>query len=67
MIMIVCLKEEEKVCHEGRFTRVLSPKYDLDAYMATLFRGEAWDLCWELGRAKKLDPNLNTTPANIFA
>ena len=26
-------------------SRVLSPKYDMDAYMATLLGGEAWDLC----------------------
>ena len=32
--------------------KVGSPKYDMDAYMATLFGGEAWDLCWELGQAK---------------
>ena len=25
---------------------------DMDAYMATVFGGEARDLCWELGRAK---------------
>jgi hypothetical protein len=24
---------------------VPSPNYDMDAYMATLFGGEAWDLC----------------------
>ena len=32
--------------------QVLSPKYDMDAYMASLFGGKAWDLCWELGQAK---------------
>ena len=32
--------------------QVLSPKYDMDAYMATLSEGEAWDLCRELGREK---------------
>ena len=26
-------------------SQVLSPKYDMDVYMATLFEGEAWDLC----------------------
>jgi hypothetical protein len=27
-------------------SKVLSPKYDIiNAYMATLFGGEAWDLC----------------------
>ena len=29
--------------------QVLSLKHDMDAYMATLFGGEDWDLCWELG------------------
>ena len=26
-------------------SHVLSAKYDMDAYMATLSGGEAWDLC----------------------
>ena len=26
-------------------SQVLSPKYDMDAYMGTLCGGEAWDLC----------------------
>ena len=39
----------------------MGPKYDMDAYMATIIWGEAWDLCWELGWAKtNLDPTLNT-------
>ena len=25
--------------------QALSPKYDIDVYMATLFGGEFWDLC----------------------
>ena len=29
--------------HTG--SQVLSPKYDIDAYMTTLFGSEAWDLC----------------------
>ena len=33
-------------------SEVLSPKYDMDAHMTTLFEGEAQDLCWELGQAK---------------
>ena len=33
-------------------SQVFSPNYDMDAYMATCFGGEAWDLCYELGRAK---------------
>ena len=31
---------------------VLSPKYDMDAYMATFFGGEAWDMCCELDQVK---------------
>ena len=26
-------------------SQVPSPKYDMDAYMTTLYGGEAWDLC----------------------
>ena len=26
--------------------QVLSPKFDMNAYMVTLFGGEAWDVCW---------------------
>ena len=33
-------------------SQVLSPNYDMDAYMATLFGGEAWDLCYKLGQAE---------------
>ena len=33
---------------KGHFTR--GPKYDMDAYMETLFGGK--DLCWESGQAK---------------
>ena len=54
---------------KGRFTwsQVLSPKYDMDAYMTTFF----WR--WSLGSvlrselSKKLDPTLNTSPINIVA
>ena len=28
---------------------VLNPNYDMDAYIATLFGREAWDLCCKLG------------------
>ena len=45
------------------WSQVLSPNYDTDAYKATLFGGEAWDLCCELSR----DPALNPNPANIFS
>ena len=33
----------------SHWCRVLSLNYDMDAYMATLFEGEARDLCCELG------------------
>jgi hypothetical protein len=33
-------------------SQVLHLDYDMDAYMATFFGGEAWDLCCELGSAK---------------
>ena len=33
-------------------SQVLSPKYDTNAYMTTLFGGETQDLCWKLGEAK---------------
>ena len=33
-------------------SQVLSPKYDMDAYMATFFGGEAWDMCCELDQVK---------------
>ena len=36
----------------GPKTQDPSPNYDMDAYMTTLFGGEAWDLCCEMGRAK---------------
>ena len=42
-------------------TQVLGPKYDMNAYMATLSGGEAWNLCWELGRAKSKNPTLDQT------
>ena len=32
--------------------QVPSSRYDMDVCMAPRFGGEAWDLCWELGRAK---------------
>jgi hypothetical protein len=46
-------------------SQVLSPKYDMHAYMATLFEGEAWDLCCELGRAKNWT-QLSTQLPQIF-
>jgi hypothetical protein len=33
----------------GTYHFTHDPKYDMDAYMATLFGDEAHDLCWELG------------------
>ena len=41
---------ESKEGGTHHFTR--SPKYDMDACMATLFGRDAWDLYWEVGRAK---------------
>ena len=35
----------------GTYQIKQGPKYDMDAYMASLFGGEAWHLCWESGRA----------------
>jgi hypothetical protein len=48
-------------------SQVLSPKYDVDAYMATLFGGEVGDLYCESWLGKKLDPTLITSPENCFA
>ena len=33
--------------HTG--SQVLGPNYDMNAYMATLFEGEVWDLYCKLG------------------
>jgi hypothetical protein len=33
-------------------SQVLSPKHEIDAYMATLSGSDPWDLCWQLGRVK---------------
>ena len=38
----------------------------MDAYMATFFGGEAWEMCLSVGSIKKLDPTLNPSLANIF-
>ena len=48
-------------------SQVLSPKHVMDAYMAILFGGEAWDFVLRVGSSKKLEPTLSTTPMNIFA
>ena len=47
----------------------LSPKYDMDVYMATLFGGEAWEFVLRIVSSKKLvkDPTRNTSPHNVFA
>jgi hypothetical protein len=42
----------EVVTYHLHKAQILGLKYDMDAYVATLVGGEAWDLCWELGRAK---------------
>ena len=41
-------------------SQVLSPKYDMDAYMTTFFEGETGGLALRVGSSKKLDPTLNT-------
>ena len=46
-------------------SQVLSPSWD--AYMATLFGGEAWDILLIVGSSTKLDPTLNTSPTNIWS
>jgi len=47
---------------------VLNSKYDMDTYMATLFGGEAHDLCYSFGSSKKLDPTLKSDKSQeIFA
>ena len=46
-------------------SQVISPKYDVDAYMATLFGGKTWDLCWELSLSKRLNSTFNRSP-DIF-
>ena len=50
------------------FTRVqvLSPKYDTNTYMTTLFGGEARNLCCELNRAKSWT-QLATKASGLFA
>jgi hypothetical protein len=40
------------------WSQVLSPKYDMDAYMATLFGG----VVLRIGSSKKLDSTYNTSP-----
>jgi hypothetical protein len=50
-------------CHTG--SQVPRSKYDMDGYMATLFRGEAWDLCCKLGWAKSYT-QLSTRVLQIF-
>ena len=44
-----------------------SLKYDIDAYMTTIFGDEVWDLCQKLDQTQKLEPAVNTSPANFFA
>ena len=49
----------------GTYHFTWGPKYDMDAHMATLSGREAWDIL-KVGSNKKLDPTLNTSPANIL-
>ena len=58
---------EAGTSHFTRGCQVLSPKYDMDAYMATFFWGEAWTGVANWANHKiNLDPTLKTNPANIF-
>jgi hypothetical protein len=41
-------------------SQVLSPKYDMDAYVAIFFGGAAWDFCWDLASMLEL-PNRSGT------
>jgi hypothetical protein len=47
------------------WSQVQSPNYDMDAYMAALFGGEAWDLCCELGRGQS-ETQLSTQVLQIL-
>ena len=46
---------------------VLSSKYDMNAYMATILGDDARDFVLRVESSKKLDPTLNTSLVNIFA
>ena len=46
-------------------SQVLSPKYDMDAYMAKKFGGEARNL--ESWVKRMLNPTLSTNPAHSFS
>ena len=43
VMFVLKLHIDMGLVHMG--SQVLSPKYDIDAYMTTLFGSEAWDLC----------------------
>ena len=48
------------------WSQVLSPKYDMDAYTTTLFKGKGLGLVLEVGFSIKVDATLNTNPTNIL-
>jgi hypothetical protein len=52
----------------GTYHFTWGPEYDMDAYMTTLFGGEAWGLVSRVGSSKNDRPNptSNTSPTNIF-
>ena len=54
-IMEVCFA----ISHESQ---VLSPRYDMDACVATLFGGGGSGLELRVGSSEKLDPTHNTIP-----
>ena len=41
-------------------------RFKYDAYMVTLCGGEAWDLCWELGREKNQTQLLTQVPLILY-
>ena len=42
---LICGEHEDWELPLHTWPQVLHPKYDMDAYMATLFEGETWSLC----------------------
>ena len=61
---------EARTYHFMRRSQVLSPKYDMNAYMTTLLEvklGTSFESWVKQKTKSKLDPTLNTSPANIFS
>jgi hypothetical protein len=66
--ILVLKSMEGGAYHFTRAPKSLSPKYDMDAYTATLFVGEGGArLVLRVGSSKKLKyPTFNTNPMNIL-